>query len=158
MRKNPSSAGHGRDGFYFVENFEYSGYEVAEETGKVLAELGIAGSAEPERYTKEECTQYFGVSNFLRSFVRTDPGWHRIGGRYYHPTVERRVSGPELWGGTLWTGRTPSLVASVLMSLTQSSLSRRCRLSLFTASVSLFSAVFLPGFRAWILTSSINEE
>jgi hypothetical protein len=66
LRKNPSSVGHGRDGFHFVESFEYSGYEVAEETGKVLAELDIAKAAEPTTYTKEECTQYFGVSRLVR--------------------------------------------------------------------------------------------
>ncbi|KAJ2933382.1 hypothetical protein H1R20_g3697, partial [Candolleomyces eurysporus] len=60
IRKDPDSIGHGKDGYYFVENLEYSAYEIAEAIGQALVELGVADTAEPNAFSEEELTQIFG--------------------------------------------------------------------------------------------------
>jgi hypothetical protein len=64
-RKDPDSIGHGKDGYYFVENLEYSAYEIAEAIGQALVELGVADTAEPSAFSEEELVQIFGVRRCL---------------------------------------------------------------------------------------------
>ncbi len=60
IAKNPAAVGHGRDGYYFAENGEYSWYEVSKAIGKAMVELGLSKSEEPTTFTSEELVQYWG--------------------------------------------------------------------------------------------------
>lgn len=53
--------GHGREGYYFGENGEHTLYEVGEQIGNVLVELGKSTNAEPTTFTPEEIDKYFAV-------------------------------------------------------------------------------------------------
>ena len=61
VRKDPDAAGHGPEGYYFAENFEYSGLEAAQTISEALHELGVAASTEPSAFTQEELEKNFGV-------------------------------------------------------------------------------------------------
>lgn len=65
---NSGTAGHGTEGYYFVENFEYSGLEVAQAISETLVELGIATTREPSAFSQEELDTYYGVCTIL-SFI-----------------------------------------------------------------------------------------
>lgn len=60
MIKDPETTGHGRDGFYFGITGEHSWYDISQEIGKVLVDLGLHKEAEPETFTREELPTYFG--------------------------------------------------------------------------------------------------
>ena len=58
---NPSNVTHGREGIYFVENAEYTGYELAKATSEALVELGVGTTKEATAFTNDELELYFGV-------------------------------------------------------------------------------------------------
>ncbi|KAF9483616.1 hypothetical protein BDN70DRAFT_891676 [Pholiota conissans] len=58
---NPSAAGHGKEGYYFVENFEYSCLEVAQTISEKLVELGITSIVEPKAFFQEELDKNYGA-------------------------------------------------------------------------------------------------
>ncbi|KAF9479340.1 NAD(P)-binding protein [Pholiota conissans] len=57
---NSPAAGHGTEGYYFAENFEYTGFEAAKTISEKLFELGIASSPEPNTFTQDELDKNFG--------------------------------------------------------------------------------------------------
>ena len=57
---NPSAVAHGREGIYFVENAEYTGYELAKATSEALVELSIGTTREATAFTNDELELYFG--------------------------------------------------------------------------------------------------
>ncbi|OAX38403.1 NAD(P)-binding protein [Rhizopogon vinicolor AM-OR11-026] len=62
--KGPDETGHGREGFYFGENGEYSVGELSQAIAKLLHELGRGKSAEATVFTDEELDKYFGGAWF----------------------------------------------------------------------------------------------
>ena len=55
--------GHGREGYYFAENGEHTMYDIAERMGEELYGMGLARTATPSSFTREELQRYFhGVS------------------------------------------------------------------------------------------------
>ncbi|KAH9480255.1 Oxidase ucsJ [Psilocybe cubensis] len=60
IRNSPDNVAHGTEGYYFAENFEYSGIELARATSEALVELGIGSSSEPSAFTQEELDTFFG--------------------------------------------------------------------------------------------------
>ena len=62
---NPEGVSHGREGYFFVETSEYSGLEIIRTVGEALVELGLITEAEPDVFTAEERTKYFGNENFV---------------------------------------------------------------------------------------------
>ncbi|KJA17461.1 hypothetical protein HYPSUDRAFT_1017943 [Hypholoma sublateritium FD-334 SS-4] len=59
--RDPESAGHGTEGYYFVENFQYSALEVAQAISEGLVEQGIMTTPEISPFTLEEGEKYFGT-------------------------------------------------------------------------------------------------
>ncbi|KAF9485805.1 NAD(P)-binding protein [Pholiota conissans] len=55
-----TAVGHGAEGYYFVENFLYSGLEVAQKISEALVELGIGSTREPSAFSQEELEKNFG--------------------------------------------------------------------------------------------------
>jgi len=51
--RNPST-GHGREGYYFAENGEYSQYEVAKAISEAMFEFGKGAALEPTTFTADE--------------------------------------------------------------------------------------------------------
>lgn len=84
--KNPATVGHGRDGYYFAENGEYSWYEVSKEIGKAMVELGLSKSEEPTTFTTEELIKYWGFEVCLSPMWKTS--------RYLTANIQ--------WLGNLW--------------------------------------------------------
>lgn len=66
--------GHGRQGFYFATNGEFSMYDIAKETSTALAAFDKAKSAPPRPFTEEELQKYFPV----RLFIPIKPGSKRF--------------------------------------------------------------------------------
>lgn len=64
IRTNPEVVGHGPEGYYFAENFEYSGIELARATSEALVALGVGTSSEPSPFTEAELDTFFGVRVF----------------------------------------------------------------------------------------------
>ncbi|KAF8956984.1 hypothetical protein BDZ97DRAFT_1670608 [Flammula alnicola] len=60
IRSNPDAAGHGSEGYYFVENTVYSGLEVGRAISEALVDLGIGTSREPNALSQEECVTFYG--------------------------------------------------------------------------------------------------
>ncbi|KAF5314916.1 hypothetical protein D9619_006947 [Psilocybe cf. subviscida] len=60
IRSNAPGVGHGAEGYYFAEHFEYSGYEAAEAIAEALHEHGAAPTPEPSAFSLEEAEKYFG--------------------------------------------------------------------------------------------------
>jgi hypothetical protein len=58
---NPAT-GHGRAGFYFGENGEYTLYEVSTAISEALLALGKGKTLEPTPFTEEEYKRNPGVS------------------------------------------------------------------------------------------------
>jgi hypothetical protein len=50
---NPST-GHGREGYYFAENGEYSQYEAAKAISEAMLEFGKGTTLEPTTFTADE--------------------------------------------------------------------------------------------------------
>ncbi|KAL4252221.1 NAD(P)-dependent Metabolic Enzyme [Abortiporus biennis] len=65
---NPGTVGHGREGYYFVENGEHTWYDISKEIAKALYDLGRGKSPEPTTFTSEELTKYFGSEMFGNFF------------------------------------------------------------------------------------------
>ncbi|KAG6901123.1 hypothetical protein C0995_000372 [Termitomyces sp. Mi166 len=63
--KNNPATGHGREGFYFGENDEYTLYQIGKTISEVLVEMGKGKSPEPTTFSKEEIDKYFGGSAYL---------------------------------------------------------------------------------------------
>lgn len=61
VRKNPDAVGHGPEGYYFVENLDYSSLEAAQAISETLFELEVASSKEPTPFTQEELEKNFQV-------------------------------------------------------------------------------------------------
>ncbi|KAF8177021.1 hypothetical protein BJ912DRAFT_986289 [Pholiota molesta] len=55
-----STAGHGTEGYYFAENFVYSGLDVAQGISEALVDLGIATTREPSAFSQEELDTFYG--------------------------------------------------------------------------------------------------
>jgi hypothetical protein len=53
IMSNPAT-GHGRDGYYFGENGEYTHYEVAKAVAQALVAKGLGMTSEPTSFTEEE--------------------------------------------------------------------------------------------------------
>ena len=70
IRSNPDKIGHGREGFYFGENGEYTLYDVGKAVSEVLIKLGKGTNPEPSSFTNEEIQQYFSGSTFWGSTLR----------------------------------------------------------------------------------------
>ncbi|KAI0789841.1 NAD(P)-binding protein [Abortiporus biennis] len=60
IRSNPDAVGHGRNGYYFLENGEYSAHDLTKAIAKTLYEIGKVKSSEPTAFTPEELVNYFG--------------------------------------------------------------------------------------------------
>jgi hypothetical protein len=56
------STGHGREGFYFAANGEFSMCDLARETTAALVDLGRVKSAPLRAFTEEELRKYFMVN------------------------------------------------------------------------------------------------
>lgn len=50
--------GHGREGFYFVENGHYLFKDVSVKIGEALYELGVSETAEPNAFTQDDFKQF----------------------------------------------------------------------------------------------------
>ena len=82
---NPAT-GHGREGIYFGENGEHTGYDVCKALGEALKAIGKVDNAEPTTLTKEEIDKYFHVSShaesrfdtYLMSGVRAQTWWEQM--------------------------------------------------------------------------------
>lgn len=61
VSKNPN-VGHGKEGYYFVENFTYSGFELATAISEALFENGVADTKEPKAFAQAEAEGIYGVS------------------------------------------------------------------------------------------------
>ncbi|KAJ8585975.1 NAD(P)-binding protein [Rhizopogon salebrosus TDB-379] len=59
-RKGPDATGHGRQGYYFGENGEYSVGELSQAIAKLLYETRLGRSPEANVFTDDELTKYFG--------------------------------------------------------------------------------------------------
>ena len=84
IMSNPAT-GHGRDGYYFGENGEYTHYEVAKAVAQALVAKGLGMASEPTSFTEEEYKQLPIVSGAQLAVIRnTDhPGaarlsWHEL--------------------------------------------------------------------------------
>ena len=62
IQSNPDRTAHG---YYFSENCEYSGIELARAISEALVDLNIGTTREPSAFSQEECEKYFGVRFFL---------------------------------------------------------------------------------------------
>lgn len=51
-------AGHGREGFYFVENGHHVLKDVAAKIGEVLYDLGVSETPEPNVFTEQDYERY----------------------------------------------------------------------------------------------------
>ncbi|KAF5327663.1 hypothetical protein D9619_004864 [Psilocybe cf. subviscida] len=63
--KDPSSVGHGREGFYFGETAEHTMYEVGLAVGESMVALGKASDPTPTTFTQNEVDKFFQGSNYL---------------------------------------------------------------------------------------------
>ncbi|KAF8867663.1 hypothetical protein CPB84DRAFT_1698517, partial [Gymnopilus junonius] len=70
--KNPDAVSHGPEGYYFIENFDYSGLEAAQVVSEALFELGVASSKELTTFTQEELEKYLGFISPLLSILATN--------------------------------------------------------------------------------------
>ncbi|KAL4243713.1 NAD(P)-dependent Metabolic Enzyme [Abortiporus biennis] len=66
--------GHGRDGYYILENGQFSWYELAKELAVVLHRQGKIKSDEPSTYTEEELVKYYGSLEMAYIFGTTSRG------------------------------------------------------------------------------------
>ncbi|KAI0789838.1 NAD(P)-binding protein [Abortiporus biennis] len=57
---NRDDMGHGRNGYYIVENGEFTSYELAKALGEVLHQQGKIKSSEPTTYSEDELIKYYG--------------------------------------------------------------------------------------------------
>lgn len=108
IRSNPDSVAFGREGIYFAENSEYTGYEIAKATSQALVELGVSQPHEPTAFTTEELDQYFGVCTPCFASIQTVTNCcaialHRKFGRSCQPTLVHELIGPERLAGSLLT-------------------------------------------------------
>lgn len=62
--KGPDATGHGREGYYYGENGEYSLGELSHAVAKLLYEMGLGKSPQATPFTDDEADQYFGVGLF----------------------------------------------------------------------------------------------
>lgn len=65
IRDAPESVAHGREGYYFLENGNYSFYQLARSIAEALVQVGKGTNSEPSTFTDEEIQEYFDVSKFL---------------------------------------------------------------------------------------------
>lgn len=92
--------GHGREGFYFGENGEHTMYDIAKAMGAALKDMGLASTAEPSSFTKEELDKYFnGVSvGTAMSSRRTHRNYSLTGSFCDSPRAWERTSAVERTG------------------------------------------------------------
>ncbi|TBU33512.1 NAD(P)-binding protein [Dichomitus squalens] len=82
---DPARISHGREGYFFIESSEHSAYEAIKLIGEALVELGVITDAEPDVFTAEERTKYFGSEAIVSVFfanarctadrIRKELGW-----------------------------------------------------------------------------------
>lgn len=65
VRKSTGEVGHGREGYFFTENGEYTAHDLHRAIGDALFQLGVIKDPEPTAMTDEELIKYVG------SVVRT---------------------------------------------------------------------------------------
>ncbi|KAI0920653.1 hypothetical protein AcV5_010335 [Taiwanofungus camphoratus] len=73
IAESPERVGHGREGIYFGENGEHTGYDISKAIAQALVELGVSKSAVPTLYTTEELVKYWGsepVGNIMGTNAR----------------------------------------------------------------------------------------
>ncbi|KAF8645384.1 hypothetical protein AX16_007886 [Volvariella volvacea WC 439] len=64
---DPVGTPHGREGYYFGENGEYTSFEVSKAIGQALFYTGKSKIAEYNSFTEEELPKYFGPYYFLHA-------------------------------------------------------------------------------------------
>jgi len=79
---NPAT-GHGRTGFYFGENGEYTLYEVSKTIAEAMLALGMGKTLEPTPYTEEEYKKnptlvYLGTNSRCRGDRSRSLGWKPV--------------------------------------------------------------------------------
>ncbi|KAF9460253.1 hypothetical protein BDZ94DRAFT_938450, partial [Collybia nuda] len=90
---NPDGVGHGREGIYFSENGEHTGYDVGKAIGQALVGAGKGENPEPTTFTKDELDKFFGGSDFFGSNSRCRANRARsIGWNPTHTTADFIVS------------------------------------------------------------------
>jgi len=77
------STGHGRAGFYFGENGEYTLYEVSKTIAEAMLALGLGKTVEPTPYTEEEYKKnptliYLGTNSRCRGDRSRSLGWKPV--------------------------------------------------------------------------------
>ena len=90
---DPAKLGHGREGYYFVENSEHSLYDLCKTIGTALVEAGRADDAEPTLFTAEERAAIFGGDTmaflqFTNARCRADRGRRDLGWKPVYTTEE----------------------------------------------------------------------
>lgn len=65
IRSNPDSVAHGREGYYFGENGEFTHLQVVNAIAKVLYAKGLTNTVTPTPFTEEEFQKLPLVSNFI---------------------------------------------------------------------------------------------
>ena len=63
---------HGREGYYFAENGEYTLHDVAKAYSQALYDLGKGKGPEPTAYSADEVQKYFGVIASFQVDLRQD--------------------------------------------------------------------------------------
>ena len=99
---DPAKLGHGREGYYFVENSEHSLYDLCKAIGTALVEAGRAGDL-PQAHARETAVgvQFESVlqQGLPRAFLALRAGLHRVGHgvecrqRAAAARTDRRVTG-----------------------------------------------------------------
>lgn len=57
---NPEKVGHGREGYFFVENGEHTWYDLSKAIGGPFVKAGLSKDSEPTTLTDEELIKYTG--------------------------------------------------------------------------------------------------
>ncbi|RDB25814.1 Uncharacterized protein C2A9.02 [Hypsizygus marmoreus] len=90
---------HGRQGFYFGENGEYTVYELAKAISEALYHQGKAKSSKPSSFTEEEIKEYFpngtmfGTNSRCKAERARSLGWHpRKGHHDFLASVKAEIS------------------------------------------------------------------
>jgi len=79
---NPAT-GHGREGYYFGENGEYTHYEASKAVAEALVARGMGKTQEPTSFTEEEYKQmpqlvYLGTNSRCRGDRSRSIGWKPV--------------------------------------------------------------------------------
>ncbi|PPR05405.1 hypothetical protein CVT24_008019 [Panaeolus cyanescens] len=85
---HPDKAGHGKNGYYFAENFHYSYLEMANAISSALVDLGVGSDGEANAFSEEELASFYGAMwPFLATncYIKADRsrqlGWNPVIGK-----------------------------------------------------------------------------